>query len=149
MEDLQPRPYKLPKGLSARLQLTHLGKILFNLQFIPLVVIIASVLSFFVVAMFYLLLLMISIGTLGLIYIVFPNMLNWWAGGESLLALTEWLALCVPYIAPAGIALSVLSIVLLCFDFREKQIARIIISVIVAIITAIALAFYLNAGGVA
>lgn len=62
------KAFKTPIKTLARMQVVHFGKILFNLQFIALAVMAASVLSFLMPVVYYLLLLCIAFLTLFLIF---------------------------------------------------------------------------------
>lgn len=141
------QPLKTPKGTLARMQAVHLGKILFNLQFIALAVMLASVLSFIGIAVYYIMLVAISLLTVFTIYAIYPNFVNAWTGGEKLANIAVKLAQSWTYTIPIVICLAALSIGLLCFDKNEKHIARIVVSSIIIVIALILLILQLTASG--
>lgn len=124
--------FKTPKKTLVNMQVVHLGKILFNLQFIAVAVMFASVLSFLLPAIYYLMLLCISLLTLFTIYAAYPNFKNLWKGGETLTKIAEVMAQSWQYTIPIALALSVASIICLCFDRRQKHTARIVVSAVIA-----------------
>lgn len=142
------RSYEMPPSNLARMQVVHFGKIAFNLQFVALAVMLASVVSFVVTGLYYVMLLFVSLLTLGFIYAVYPGFLSWWSGGETLAKITETMSQSFQYTIPILCALSIASIVCLCFDKYQKHIARIVISVIIFVLaTIILVAKLINKGG--
>ena len=146
MEEKGVQAATTPKNVLVRMQVARLGKITFNLQFLAVAVMAASVLSFLAMAVFYLLLLAITIVTLGLIFAAYPSFANLWSGGEVLESIFYTVAASWPYAVPAALALSVTSIICLCFDYREKHVARITISAVIAVISLIVLIIKLVGG---
>lgn len=143
-------PYKTPKSVLARMQAAHFGKILFNLQFLAVAVMAASALSVLATVMFYLFMIIVTIGSIGLIYVLYPPFASWWAGGEKLQEIMEVLAGSWQYAVPVALALSLSSIVLLCFDKEQKQVGRIVVSALVALFSVVFLIFkWINEGGAA
>lgn len=143
-------PYKTPKGILARMQAVHFGKILFNLQFLAVAAMAASALSVFATVVFYLFMVIMTIGSVGLIYVLYPPFAGWWAGGEKLQEIMEVLAVSWQYAVPVALALSLGSIVLLCFDRDERHAGRIVVSALVALFSIVFLIVkWINAGGVA
>ena len=138
-----------PKNILARMQVARFGKITFNLQFIAVAVMMASVLSFLAIAVYVLFLLVAIIFTLGLIIFLYPNLGAGLGSGEALATIFETLAASWTYTAPVALALSVTSIICLCFDYREKHIARIVISAVIAAVSLIVLIIKLATGGAA
>ena len=143
------RAYNPTKGQSARIQLAHLGKILFGLQFVSLVLILAGLLSGLLAVTYYVLLALISLLTIFLIYAAYPEFASWWGGGDALLRISDGILRATPYTASITLALSLLSIALLCCDFRKKSIPRIVVSAIVAVIAIVALAIFYVGGSAA
>ncbi len=146
MEEKGVQAATTPKNILARMQVAHLGKITFNLQFLAVAVMAASVLSFLAMAVFYLLLLAVTLVTLGLIYAAYPSLKDLWSGGAVLESIFNTLAASWPYAVPAALALSVASIIFLCFDYRQKHVARITISAVIAVISVIVLVIKLVGG---
>ena len=146
MEDKAVQSARTPKNILLRMQIARFGKITFNLQFLAVAFMAASVLSFLSVAVFYLFMLIITIATLGLIYVAYPSLMDLWSGGETLEAIFNTLAAGWTYAVPAAIALSVASIICLCFDYREKHVARISVSAVIAALSVIVLIIKLVGG---
>ena len=138
---------KTPKGTLARMQVVRLGKITFNLQFIAFAIMLASVLSFILPAIYYLLLICVTLLTLFTIFVWYPEISSWWSGGEKLGKVALALSKSWKYTIPILLTLAILSIVLLCFDKNQKHIARIVISSIVAVLSLVVLILRLINGG--
>lgn len=131
-----------------RMQLVHLGKILFNLQFLMIAIMLASVMTFIFPAIYYLMLIAISLLTIFSIYAWYPEFSSFWAGGETLTKIATIFAHSWKYTVPITLVLAVASIVCLSFDDREKQIPRIILSVLFAVFAIIILVLkFINEGG--
>lgn len=126
------KAFKTPIKTLARMQVVHFGKILFNLQFIALAVMAASVLSFLMPVVYYLLLLCIAFLTLFLIF-ANPTFLSFWSGGEALAKIAETLAQSWKYTVPIVTVLAVASLICLCFDKNKKHTARIAVSAVICI----------------
>lgn len=145
-----PQKLKTPKAELARMQAVHLGVILFNLQFLAVAFMLAGVFSFIVVVLFYFFMIIVTLGSLGIIYLLYPSFGSWWAGGEVLQDIAVRLAGGWVYAVPIALALSVSSIILLSFDSEQRHVGRIVVCVIVALLTVAFLIFkWLNAGGAA
>lgn len=129
------------------MQVVHFGKILFNMQFIAVAVMIASVLSFIIPAIYYLLLiciLMLSLFTL----LAKPEFVALFSGGETLSKIAEALANSWNYTIAIVAVFSVASIVCLCLDKHKQQLPRIIISAVVCGIDLLILLIKLAVSGV-
>lgn len=144
----KPNAFKTPNGLLARMQAVRFGKILFNLQFVALAVMAASVLSFLFVAAYYIVLIFITIITL---FTLLGNdtFLMLWSGGEVLVEVTEKLAYSWKFTVPIAMALSALSVACLCLDRYDKHGVRIAVSTTVFAASLIVLVVKLvSTGGV-
>lgn len=130
---------KTPDDLLVRMQVVHFGKILFNLQFIALAVMLVSVVSIIFVPFYYLMLLMVSLITLFTIYVMYPEFASWWTAGETITQNAVWLSQSWKYTVPILAALAVASIVCLCFDKNNKHIARIVISAMLLVVAVVVL----------
>lgn len=139
-------PFKTPNKVLARMQVVHFGKIMFNLQFLVLAVMLASVLSFIMPAIYYLMLVCIMLLSLFIVFAI-PGYKSWWTGGETLTKVADALSQSWKYTVPIILVLSVTSIVCLCLDKNEKHTARIVVSVIVAVVAAVVLILKLINGG--
>ncbi len=141
------KTFKTPKNILARMQVVHLGEILFNLQFIAVAIMVASVISFIVPALYYVLLFCIAFLSLGAL-IANSTFRSMWAGGETLTKITSVLTQSWQYTIPIVAILAIASIVCLCFDRNKKHIARIVISSIICVLALIILIFKLINTGV-
>lgn len=139
--------FKTPIKTLARMQVVHLGKVLFNLQFIAVVIMIASVISFILPAIYYLLLICIAMLSLFALFAE-PGFRALWAGGETLTQIANVLKNSWNYTITIVAVFSVVSIVCLCFDKYKKQLPRIIISAVVFVIDMLILIFKLANSGV-
>lgn len=128
------------------MQIVHLGKILFSLQFIAVAVMAASVISFIMPAIYYLFLIFIALLTL---FIAFTNpaFTSLWTGGETLTKIADTLTQSWRYTIPFVAILAIFSIICLCFDKNQKHHARILVSTIIAILAIIVLLLkFINTG---
>lgn len=132
----------------ARIQVVHFGKILFNLQFIALVVMVASVLSFIMPGIYYLLLICTAFLTLFTLF-ANPTFISLWSGGETLTKIASVLTQSWKYTVPIVAVLAATSIACLCFDKNKKHTARIVISAIICVLALVVLILKLiNKGAV-
>lgn len=141
------KSYRTPSGTLARMQVVHFGKIMFNMQFIPVVIMAASILSFILPAIYYILLicaLFLSLFTL----LANETFMASWAGGETLVRVMEALYYSWTYTVPIVAVMSIASIVCLSFDKREKHIGRIVTSAIIFVLALVLLFFKLVNSGV-
>lgn len=145
----QPKNFQTPKPMLARMQVAHLGKITFNLQFLALAIMLASIVTFILPAIYYLMLICIAMLTL---FIAFANpaYTKLWSGGEHLLTVADFLTKSWKYTIPILLALSVTTIICLIFDKNQKHVARITFSAIFALCSLIYLiAKLINTGVIA
>lgn len=138
--------FKPPRSYLARMQVVHLGKILFNLQFLAVAVMVLSVLSYVFTVSYYLILIMAAFLTLFTLF-ASPAFRALWAGGETLNAFAEALAESWKFTVPIVAALSVAAIVCLCADKGERHIARIVVSAAICAIAVVILIFKLTSAG--
>ena len=140
--------FKTPNKTLVRMQFVHFGKILFNLQFLALAIMLASVLSFIMPAIYYLMLICIAFLTL---FTVFANstFMSFWAGGEHLTKVATVLSQSWKYTIPIVLALAIGSIVCLWLDKNKKHTSRIITSIIIAVLATFVLILkIINGGGI-
>lgn len=141
------KTFKTPSKTLARMQVVHFGKILFNMQFIAVAIMAASVLSFIMPAIYYLLLIFIALLTLFTLF-ANPTFMSFWSGGETLTKIAEVLTQSWKYTVPIVAALAIASIICLCFDKNKKHPARIAVSAVMCILAVIVLiAKLINKGG--
>ncbi len=143
------KAFKTPGKTLARMQAVHLGKILFNLQFIVLAVMLASVVSFVLPLFYYLFLVFLALFSFFSLF-ANPTFRAAWSGGEALGNVAAALAYSWKYTVPIIAVLAITSIVCLCFDKNKKHVARIVISVLICVAALIILIFkLLNSGAFA
>lgn len=136
-----------PKDTLIRMQVVHLGKILFNLQFVVVAIMLASILTFIFPAIYYLMLICAAFLSLFILF-ANPTFMSMWSGGDNLLKVADILAQSWRYTVPTVFALSIAAIVCLSFDKNHKHPARIIVSVIVCGLAGVTLlAKLINKGG--
>lgn len=141
------RLVKTPNAVLIRMQIVHFGKIVFNLQFIVVAIMVASVLTFILPALYYLILLFVAAITLFSLF-VDPTFRSLWTGGETLTKVATYLTGSWKYTVPLVAVLSIVSILCLCFDRNKKHMARIIFSVFLCLLALIILFLKLvNSGG--
>lgn len=140
--------YKTPKDTLLKMQVIHLGKITFNLQFILLAIMLAGVLTFIMPAIYYLMLICVAFLSLFTLF-ANPNFKALWSGGETLTKVAEFFVQSWKFTVPIAMVLSIITIVCLLFDKSKKHTAKIAISVIIVVIAAVILvAKFINGGGV-
>lgn len=140
--------FKTPKKTLAKMQVVHLGKILFNLQFLVLAIMLASVISFILPAIYYIVLVFLVLFSFFSL-LANPTFRALWSGGEALSKVADVLLYSWKFTVPIVAIFSVASIVCLCFDKNEKHIARIVISVLIFVAAiAVLILKLLNSGAV-
>ena len=143
----EQKTLKTPSGTLARMQVVHFGKIMFNMQFIAVAIMMASVLSFIFTAVYYILMvcaILISLFTL-LLNESFREMMS---GGEALGQITQLFAQSWQYTVPIVAVMSAVSIFCLCFDKNKKHVGRIVASAILLVLALVVLILKLVNGGV-
>lgn len=116
---------KAPNNVLARMQVVHLGQILFRVQFVALAIMLASIISFIIIPIYYVLLIAIAMVTLFTLFLN-PVFMSFWSGGAALAQLTSVLGYSWKYTIPVVLVLSISSIVCLCFDKNKKHIGKIV-----------------------
>ncbi len=124
--------FKTPKNILARMQIVHFGKILFNMQFIGVAIMAASVISFIIPVIYYIFLVFLLLFSLFSL-LANDTFMSLWDGGESLTKIASVLTQSWKYTVPIVAILSIASIVCLCFDKNEKHIAKIIVSATICV----------------
>lgn len=129
---------KTPTDIVLRMQIVHLGKILFNLQFIFVTIMVASILTFILPAIYYLILFIVAAITL---FSLFANSTfrSLWSNGEVLTQVANYLSGSWKYTIPLVLIFSIMSIACLCFDKNKKHTARILLSGILFVVSIIIL----------
>lgn len=113
MED--KKVFSTPPKILAGMYRTHLGKICSWLSAFGAMLLIASILSFYFVIFYYVILIALTMATLGVILLQ-PNFRALWGGGEAITSIGEWLTSAFPIVAPITIVLAICAVVLLAFD---------------------------------
>lgn len=131
------------------LRVLHLGKILSNFAILGAVLCIASLVSFLLLALYYLILIAVLLGTLFLILIAYPEFTNLFTGGEQLTQLLVTFSnTCVPIIAPITAVISALSIAVLAISKQRNVTVRIVFAVICLVVSLIFTVLYTFMGGI-
>lgn len=141
------RIFKTPKNILARMQVVHFGKILFNMQFLVVAIMAASVISFIIPFLYYVMLICLLIFSL---FSLLANgtFMSLWSGGETLTKIASILTQSWKYTVPIVAILSMASIVCLCFDKNKKHIARIVVSALICVSALVVLVLKLLNSGV-
>lgn len=130
------------------LRVSHLGKILSNFAILGVVLCIASLVSFLLLALYYLILIAVLLGTLFLILIAYPEFIDLFAGGEQLTELmVTFTNTCVPIIAPITIVVSVAAIAALAMSKQKNITTRLVISIICSVAAVIFTVIFTFMGG--
>ncbi len=140
------KTFRPPGKVLAKMQVVHFGKILFNLQFIVLAIMMASVVTFIMPAIYYLVLVFFALFSFFSL-LVNPTFRALWAGGETITKVAAALTHSWKYTVPIVAVLAIASIVCLCFDKKEKHVARIVVSAIICVLALIVLVFKLINSG--
>lgn len=143
------KSYKTPPKTLAMMQVVHFGNILFNLQFLAIAIMAASVLSFIVPVIYYLLLLCVMLLTLFTIFIMYPGFGNLWSGGEALTQIAEVLNSTWKFTVPIVAVLAIGAIVCLSLDKQKKHIGKIVTCSIFLVLALIVLILKFINGGAA
>lgn len=130
------KTFKTPKNVLARMQVVHFGKIMFNMQFLALAIMGASILSFIAYPLYYAVLLVICVFTLFMAFGFIEGFASWWAP-TTLNEITVSLAKTWKFTIPIVIAMSLLSIICLRFDKDDKHIGEMIASIVICVLALI------------
>ncbi len=141
------KTFKTPSKVLVRMQVVHFGKILFNLQFLVLAIMLASAISFVLPFFYYMVLVFLVLFTLFAL-LADPTFRSWWSGGETLTKIAQVLTHSWKYTVPIVAILAISSIVCLSADKNKQHIARIVVSVIICVISLIVLFLKLVNSGV-
>lgn len=138
----------MERSSMAALRVAHLGKILSGFAILGTVACLASIAYFLFIAVYYIFLIAILLGTLFMILIEYPEFMNLFGNTE---AINEFVymfsATYVPVIAPITIAISALSIVTLVASKQKDVTARIVFSAICFIVSSAVTVISVVTGG--
>ena len=156
----QPKKIDYKKSIQTKMNIEHLGKILANLAFFVLVYclivsfgsFITTLIAFFIAFVIIVFMLVITIGTLGLIY-ANPNVAKGWSyatavmdGNSSIVNFFITLFQSIPYVSACGILVAVGAILCLKFSKSGRHTSRYVFLGIALAVFAID--FVLSIGGV-
>lgn len=127
----------LPADMALKMHLGRLGIIFSNYSILGVILLFSTFLFFFGYALFYLLLLSISIITLGLIYVIAPGFADLWNVSDKMDGIISFISGASGYIALAVLVFSIASMILLWVDKNNRSIPRIIFAMIMGIISII------------
>ena len=115
-----------PCKMAAKMYMVRLGKILFGLSLIALIVSILPTVSFLMIAAYFLVWVIIVIFSLGTIFVTNPDFANSLISGTDFLAnVTTTLHEASLYLLPFTIIATILAITFLALDKTDRHVARI------------------------
>lgn len=130
------------------MRLAHFGKILSNFAILGVVLCLLSVAYFLLVAFYYICLVMVLLCTLFLILVYVPNYMELFASADAINAfVTEFTVKYLPIIAPITLAVSAVAILALALS-RQKNVGRLVVSVICLLAALVFTIIYSSLGGV-
>ena len=127
------------------MRINHAGRILSNLTFIGVGLLIAGIFGFVVTLGYYLILLIIAFLTLFIIFMS-PAYMAAWGGGNSIWKITSFLTAAGMALWPLTLLCGVTSIILLSIDKKNLPTARIVLTAIATFISIIALIIGISVG---
>ena len=127
---------RTPKKLLAKMQVARLGSIAFILQFITFATIVLSFITFLAIAVYYLFLVAFVILTFFMI-LFSSDFYDWWNAGENFFNFSVMIANWWVYTAPITIVFSVVCIACLSTERNTKNVIKIGISAVVAVVSLI------------
>lgn len=138
----------LTKNL-AMMYSVRLGKILFNLSMVCLILCAATLATALATGIIFIFGLIFMIVSLGTVFVYFPNYFDAvLSSGDFFAKISGFLLQAFPYLISIGILSAIASIVFLALDKNEKHIARITIaSIVLALSVIIVIVSLIQAGG--
>lgn len=122
----------------AAMRLSHFGKILTSFAILGAVLCLASFVYYIFILIYYLILIAILLGTVFLILIAYPEFGNLFSNTEALNELVQqFSATYIPIIAPITLVVSALAIAALAVSKQKDGTARLVISIICLVVSAV------------
>lgn len=127
----------MPAGLALSTNLSRLGVILSNYAILGLIIMCSTFMFFILYACFYIVLIFLTIATLGLIYVIAPGFSSLWNVGDNFEGILNFINTTLPFVIPATLICAVASLVLLCLNKENRSIPRIVFASILIGLTVI------------
>lgn len=130
------------------MRVAHLGKILANIAILGAVVCLATVLYYVFIALYYLVLVGILLGTMFLILIPYPEFMKLFTNTEAINDLVvSFTTKYVPVIAPVTLVISALAITALVVSKQKNVTDRLVTSIVCALIALVFTFIFTFMGG--
>lgn len=126
-------------GIMRKTFCTHTAKILGNLGFFTCIVGLLLFFSFLIPPLYFVLMLILTMGTAGMIFLIIPNFKDWWAYSSVLADNVEIFIPISKWILGASIMLSAVSLILMLINKDNRNSTRVTFCIITTIISTIAL----------
>ena len=121
---------KAPAGVMTSMTLNRLGVIVSNLSILATCLFPICFFTFLIPAFYYIMLFLMTIFTLGLVFLLIPNFGSWWTAGSGFFNnLINFSGDLLPVLIGISLGGAVLSIILLLFNKNDRQWGRITISI--------------------
>lgn len=147
MENLENEKHEIPKDFLNSCYLTRTGKIFTNLLIVCCIIILCSFITPILTILSYVIGIMLIFVTLGTIFVYIPD---YWQRFTSFMsdssAFVGNLVNVIPYIMGVSIAISILAIVFLSLDKKNKSKGRLAFCIVAGIVIIISLVIYLVGG---
>lgn len=117
-----------------------------NLAIISTLLFILTFFTMLIPAIYYIVLILMVICTVGTVFILIPNFGSWWSRGATLTNFAEKFSALFPIFAGISIISAITSLVLLLLNKNDHNWPRIILSIIIIIFIVVAL-IIINFGG--
>ena len=129
------------------MRVSHLGKILSNIAILGVVVCLASVLYFLLVAIYYMILIAVLLGTVFLILVYYPDFMQLFTNTEAINQfVADFTVKYLPVIAPITMVIAALAITALAIS-KQGNTGRIVLSVICLLVAAVCTVIFTFMGG--
>lgn len=119
-----------PVGYMANQYIYHLGIILSNLSIVFLILSATGILSFFMPILYWCLLIMITVYSIGTIFLFYPGFTSWWGVGLDMYTITKPIIDLFPLFIILTFASTIASLVLLLINKNRRNTTRIAFSCI-------------------
>lgn len=124
-----------PAGVMKNMFVRHLGEILNNVSIFGCVLGILMYFSFFVSAFYFCFLLIITLATVGTIFLIIPNFSDWWAFLPKLSEMTTVITNISQWVLAISAGISLVALILLLLDKGNRNKTRIVWSIITLVIS--------------
>lgn len=131
-----------PSSVSKKMFLHHLSLIFRNIGVVACIVGIMLFFSFIIPVLYFCLLIFLTLGTLGAVFAMIPNFVEWW---EALPGLSEQIGSTVPtslWVLGVAIVASIMSLIFMISDKQNRSVAGIVGCVATIVISVIAIVVF-------